>query len=137
MTDYDVFVSHASRPSPFVREFIEDLVNWLRLRGLTVFLDLDSMASRVRILPALEEAIRHSSSAIYVMTRRAQSSAWVTFELQAFNDHQQKGRFPIFGLRFDDSCMFPPALTWERKYDITRASDPQQIADDIEACLSR
>jgi hypothetical protein len=128
---YDIFVSHAARPSPFVRDFIVELVAHLRRKRLIVFLDLDSMGSEVRILPALDEAIEHSLSGIYIVTERSESSGWVTIEQVRFRERQLTGQFPVCGLRFDESCGFSATLTWERKFDIDKTSIPQQIGDDI------
>lgn len=72
----DVFLSHNRKDKPWVRAFAE----FLRLQGLSVFFDEDSIAYGEDLVAAIETGVEQSRHILLVISPSSVSSKWVAME---------------------------------------------------------
>jgi len=116
--DYDLFVSHATRPSPDHRDYVDRVVAELRTLQLRVFLDRDVL-ERGRLL-----------------TERALSSAWVVLEVERFAGRQRSGSFPAIVLILDPGIRPPDMVRWSAQLSVDALLTPADAASRIGCALA-
>jgi hypothetical protein len=88
----DVFVSYSRDDEELARE----LVGQLRHRGLSVFLDLDSVHVGTPWAEALAFGIAGSAAVVFILPQKAMTSPWLSFEFIAAVAGSLKGRQLLF-----------------------------------------
>lgn len=103
--DYDLFLSHNRQDKAWVRE----LVRFLRLLGLRVFFDEDSIRPGQDFVLTIEHALEASRTVVLIVSRAALRSRWVSFEtaLRLIDDPigATKNIIPVLAEQVDQSEM--------------------------------
>lgn len=111
--EFDVFLSHSSQDKPVVEEIGE----WLRSRGLRVWLDKWELRPGFPWQEGLEEGVR-SSRAVAVFVGEGGLGAWQEPEMRAFIARSRREQVPVIPVLLPECpdspqlSLFLEAFTW-------------------------
>ena len=84
---YDVFISHATKDKS---SYVNNLVEAIKLEGLTVFYDSDCILWGDSISEKVEEGIANCTLAVLVISKNYFGRSWTEYELRSLLNRQNK-----------------------------------------------
>ena len=123
---YDVFISHNGLDKPWVRTFVK----YLRVCGLQVFFDEDSIDYGADIVTSLDAAIERSAHVLLVISPSSLTSRWVALEssISVYSDPsaQAKKIIPIL-LTAVPRDQITPSIRRLNHVDLTRDDNREEV----------
>jgi len=132
LTEYDVFVSHASEDK---QGFVAPLAERLREHGVKVWYDKFTLEWGDSLSGSIAEGLAHSRYGIVVLSKSFFKKSYTKHELQGLWNREIGGRkviLPIwYGVTEDEVKSFDPTLADKLAIDVSKYKDLDGIVRDI------
>ncbi len=116
---YDAYVIHSSKDKDFVDRLVDDL----RLFGLQIWYDKDEIGIGDSITDRINQGLLEAKACIVVLSPNALGSEWVGKEIGAAMQREINEKNPVVLPILLDDCEIPPLLKDKRYADFRKSYD--------------
>ena len=123
---YQVFLSHSTRTDRDSRmeRILEGVYQCLTDAKCPTFWDRKCLAANVPLISELSSLIDSASVAVIFLTKFAENSEWVEFELEMIHQRRDAGKILVRAVALDDAVRCPP---WLNTTELIRPANPTEV----------